>query len=276
MTVRAENEQIQKQIRTLLASDTADSIPLDTYESIFDIEQKTRQNILADMQLSVSIYADKNAQEQASDVNFNIENFINSNGVLFITSPVDKQKLYAPLIAVFLENIRQAIYKRYARFQQGELTAEPFPVFFILDEVANTAPIPLLNIISEAGGQGLHIIAVLQDLNQAEKQWGILGRGILSHFPNKLLLNGISDADTVSGISIIQGEYDQQFITQSVGLQGITNNYQIRKERNLKPDQIAHIPPNQALHLTKGGYEYLNLYAVYESPFNTIRNKYAQ
>lgn len=64
---------------------------------------------------------------------------------------------------------------------------------FVLDEVANTAPIPLPNVASEAGGQGLHLVVGFQDLSQARTRWGQAADGFLTLFPEKLILSGMND-----------------------------------------------------------------------------------
>ena len=53
---------------------------------------------------------------------------------------------------------------QYHRRQSVDLGTETQsqPVTFVLDEAANTAPIPLPNIVSEAGGQGLHLVVAFQ------------------------------------------------------------------------------------------------------------------
>ena len=53
------------------------------------------------------------------------------------------------------------------------------PTLLALDEVANIAPIPdLPAMVSEGAGQGLLVLACLQDLSQARVRWGRGGRRI--------------------------------------------------------------------------------------------------
>jgi hypothetical protein len=52
-----------------------------------------------------------------------------------------------------------------------------------LDEVANIAPLQELpQIASEGGGQGLTLLAALQDLSQARARWGKAADGFLTLF----------------------------------------------------------------------------------------------
>ena len=57
------------------------------------------------------------------------------------------------------------------------------PTLLALDEVANIAPIPdLTSMVSEGAGQGLLVLACLQDLSQARARWGQSADGFLSLF----------------------------------------------------------------------------------------------
>ena len=74
---------------------------------------------------------------------------------------------------------------------------------FALDEVANIAPLAELPAIaSEGGGQGLQLVAALQDLSQARARWGSLADGFLTLFGTKLLLPGVADQRTLEAISV--------------------------------------------------------------------------
>jgi len=53
-------------------------------------------------------------------------------------------------------------------------------MLFALDEVANIAPLELPQIASEGGGQGLMLLAALQDLSQARARWGAQADGFLT------------------------------------------------------------------------------------------------
>ena len=92
-------------------------------------------------------------------------------------------------------------------------------MFLCLDEVANIAPIhDLPALVSEAGGQHLHVLACLQDLSQARSRWGNdAADGFLSLLQTKLILTGIADPRTLEAISLALGEYDRQLISHTHG-----------------------------------------------------------
>jgi type IV secretion system protein VirD4 len=138
------------------------------------------------------------------------------------------------------------------------------PLYMCLDELANIAPIhDLPALISEAGGQRLHVMACLQDLSQARQRWGeTAADGFLSLFQTKLILNGIADPKTLEAISLCLGEYDRQLVSHAVGLSkgnipftinhptdSETVTYNTQRQRVLSPGEISRLPDRQALLL---------------------------
>ncbi|MCA1656898.1 MAG: TraM recognition domain-containing protein, partial [Actinobacteria bacterium] len=115
----------------------------------------------------LALYNTDSARAVAAAPNFDPDAFAASTGTVFIAAPAHLQALCAPLVVGLLEQIRHASYRRAPNGTRG------LPVFFCLDEVANIAPIhDLPALVSEAGGQGLHVLACLQDLSQARTRWG--------------------------------------------------------------------------------------------------------
>jgi len=135
-------------------------------------------------------------------------------------------------------------------------------VFFCLDEIANIAPIhDLPALVSEAGGQHLHILACLQDLSQARSRWGAdAADGFLSLFQTKLVLSGIADGRTLEAISLVLGEYDRRLVSHAVSrsapneyfatsTDSESNTSHTQRHRTLTPGDIARLPPGHGLLL---------------------------
>jgi hypothetical protein len=131
------------------------------------------------------------------------------------------------------------------------------PVLFTLDEVANIAPIEELpQIASEGGGQGLTLLAALQDLSQARARWGTAADGFLTLFGTKLILPGIADTRTLESISLMLSEYDRQMVATTrpagnvllnalamePGTPSRTQTTSTQRTRVLSPGEIAGIP----------------------------------
>jgi type IV secretory pathway TraG/TraD family ATPase VirD4 len=147
--------------------------------------------------------------------NFDPVGFVRSSDTVYIAAPGRHQQVTAPLVVALLEEIRSATYARATEHARTAAHQGTRPVLFLLDEVANIAPLPELpNIISEGGGQGLIVLACLQDLSQARDRWGERADGFLSLFGTKLILRGLGDIRTLQAISTLAGEHEVEKVAE--------------------------------------------------------------
>jgi type IV secretion system protein VirD4 len=246
-------------------SDHGSELAADVLSGIAKTEDRERSSILSATAGTLSAYNADSTRRNASQPNFDADRFVASCDTIYITAPSHKQPLCAPLVVGLLEEIRHATYLRAANAQGG---GHP-PVYMCLDEAANIAPIhDLPELVSEAGGQGLHVMVCLQDLSQARKRWGEhAADGFLSLFQTKVVLNGVADPKTLEAISLSLGEYDRHLVTHTLGrsetrepfdFQKLPKHtdtdsasvaYHTHRERTLPPGDIARLPPGRALHL---------------------------
>lgn len=238
-------------------------------DSMLAVPDKERESIASTLARVMNIYTSSAALRAGIDPNFDVQAFVRSTDTVYITAPVDRQRDYAPLIAGFLESIRLAQYHRRQDVDLGRETQDA-PVTFVLDEAANTAPIPLPNIVSEAGGQGLHLVVAFQDLSQARARWGRAAEGFMTLFPEKLILTGMNDKQTADLLSAMSGHYDR--MTISVSAPGRTRNrrggtsrsepgysYTSTRTPVLSDADITGIPLGRGLHWSPRGWELLTL-----------------
>ncbi len=238
-------------------------------DSMLSVPDKERESIASTLARVMNIYTSSSALRAGIAPNFDAAAFVRSTDTVYITAPVDRQRDYAPLIAGFLESIRLAQYHRRQAVDLGTETQDA-PVTFVLDEAANTAPVPLPNIVSEAGGQGLHLVVAFQDLSQARARWGRAAEGFLTLFPEKLILSGMSDRDTAEMLSRMSGEYDR--MTIGVSTPGRTRSrgggtsrsepgysYSSQRTAVLTVADITGIPEGRGLYWSPRGWELLTL-----------------
>lgn len=254
--LRAELEPARKALE-----DHGAQIAADVLAGIARTDERERSSILSATAGVLSAYNADATRRNAVHPNFDADHFVRSADTLYITAPANKQALCAPLVVGLLEQIRQATYRHAAERTDR---AHP-PVYMCLDEVANMAPIhDLPALVSEAGGQGLHVMVCLQDLSQARKRWGDdSADGFLSLFQTKVVLNGIADPKTLEAISLCLGEYDRQLVTHTLGRSETEPEffdapkptetesvaYHTNRQRVLSPGEIAQLPAGRALHL---------------------------
>jgi type IV secretion system protein VirD4 len=229
----------------------------DVLVGIAGTDARERSSIFSATAGVLAAYNADASRRVAANANFDPARFAASADTVFITAPAHQQTLCAPLVVGLLEEIRRATYARAAASAGGPA------VFMCLDEVANIAPIhDLPALVSEAGGQKLHVMACLQDLSQARERWGeAAADGFLSLFQTKLILNGIADSRTLEAISLALGEYDRRLVSYTVGRSqserlfpgpGTSSEsvtYHTQRHRTLPPGDVARLPEGHGLLL---------------------------
>jgi len=189
---------------------------------------------LADAVLAAKVLQGIEALEAATDSNFDSAVFVHSADTVYVAVSAEQQNACAPLVVALIEAVRDAQYRRH---RAATLAGHPCwpPVSLILDEVANVAPIASLPaLVSEAGGQGLHVLAAVQDLSQVKARWGLeVAEGFLSLFGHVLVLGGIRDTRTLEAFSVMCGKWTSRDQTSS---------------RWLDPGHVSGLADGHALH----------------------------
>ena len=240
-------------IRAVLVANPGDdsSMAADALAAVVDdTDDRERSGIESSMSRLWSVYKLPGGVRAARNPNFNPREFAASSDTLYVAVPAERAAIYAPSVVALLEAVRFAQYKRYADLHAAGKSCTPMT--FVLDEVANTAPIDLPSIASEAGGQGLHVIAAVQDLAQARHRWGSdRGAGLLTIFGTKVLLPGIIDPGTIDAVSAAIGDRRRGRLSTSTGPDGrVSTTVSPERERAVPPSAIARLEPGRVLVVT--------------------------
>lgn len=174
----------------------------------------------------------------------NAAEFCRGPNTMYICSPGRRQHQFAPLVVAAIGDVRDATYVR-----ERSGVRSP-PTLFALDEVANIAPIPdLPTMVSEGAGQGLLVLACLQDLSQARARWGAAAEGFVSLFGTTVVLPGIADATTLRNLSALAGDREVASTTlgQSVGHRG-----RIRPSSSVSTVRLPRLPVDSIARGAKG------------------------
>lgn len=236
-----------------LAELPPDTIASDVLQGIKHTSDRERAGIYSTAARILRAYRSEIALATSENPNFTPDQFLAARDTLYIAAPAHQQQLLAPLVVGLLTEIRQAIYHRNAT--RGPART---PVLFMLDECANIAPLPdLPAMLSEAGGQGLQTVVVLQDMSQAHRRWHADADGMLSLFGARVILSGIADTKTLQQLSLLCGDWDRPVQTVSHqspsvlfgghGQATASESWTTKRERRLPPDSIAQLPQGQAL-----------------------------
>jgi len=230
---------------TILARDTAAApVALDVLEGILATADREQSSIWSTASGTLSAYRSHAALASTERERINPDEFTASADTIILCAASRLQRHYAPLLVGALGTVRDATYHASAA---GTLAQ---PVLFALDEVANIAPLPdLPSLVSEGGGQGLLILACLQDLSQARQRWGGQADGFVSLFPTTVVLPGIGDQRTLELLSSLGGDHlvPVRSFSQARGRHGATQSIGQVFRPQWTPAALAHGAPETAI-----------------------------
>ncbi len=234
----------------ILSSGTGTDGPAaDLLSGIVATDAREQSGIWSTASGVLAAYRTQGAMASTNAPALDFDEFCAGTNTLYICSSGRQQLQFAPLVVGALGDVRDATYRRSRDGYEGP------PTLLALDEVANIAPIPdLPTMVSEGGGQGLLVLACLQDLSQARSRWGAEADGFLSLFGTTVVLRGIADTATLRDISALAGAHDvtTTSISRSVGRWGMirpSTSVSSHREARLPVDAVARGGPGQALVL---------------------------
>ncbi len=247
---------------------------LEQLQSVLGAPEKERGSIISATYATLDAYNSGAAVRASTAPTFDAAAFVRSGDTIYVTASSEDQAAVAPLVTGLLQDIRRAAFERHRQLSQlpASERATPVPVLMLLDEVANIAPIEdLPELVSEAGGQGLRIMAVLQTLPQAAARWGKdRAYGMLSTFGHVVVLSGTRDPDTLQTISTLLGEERRyvpsvaQQVRPAPGAAATQITWALQDFPVASPAEISRMPADQALVFGPGGHGTVRLTRYFE------------
>ena len=215
-----------------------------------ETEEREQSGIWSTASSVLSGYRTRAAVENASIPSVDADRFVTSCSTLYIAAPAEHQLHLAPLVAGVLREIRTAAYRQFAAVTRATRS----PTLFVLDELANIAPLHDLPVlVAEGASQGVITLACLQDLSQARARYGVAADGFLTLFGSKLVLSGVSDVRTLEALSALVGRHDLTTLTRSSSRvagrfrRQRTVSSSLRSEPRLPVDRLASPPLGTAV-----------------------------
>lgn len=156
----------------------------------------------------------------------------NDSCTLYICSPLFKAERFYGVYEVFLRRVFEIAYSSAANPK----------ILFLLDEIANIAPISDLGkIASTCGGYGLVLVSVFQDLAQLSAIYGANAGTIVNNHRSKLLLSGISDHATLDYVERIHAWRNERETALNPLLE-LKIGYGLLLQANAKPIKLRLRP----------------------------------
>lgn len=186
----------------LIAAESEDA--LGAWRANWNREERQRSSVYTTAETIVRAFEDPLVMDATSRADYTPAKLLDGGAnTLYLCAPADEQARLRGLFAAMLSELVGAVWERSAK------TGEPIdpPLLLVLDEGANTAPLPELDVVASTGaGQGLLLVTALQDISQAEARWGKRAASVLNNHQAKLFTPGIGDRPTLDYAREVIGE----------------------------------------------------------------------
>ena len=191
-------------------------------------------SFMADPALAASVLPDPGE-------GFDAGSFLGGLGTVYlIAESVGEDAPVAPLFAAMASEIHYAAATAGQASASGRL--DP-PLLMGLDEVTQICPVPLPSWLSDSGGKGIQVVAVVHGEGQLAGRWGDHGRQVVLDTSSvKAFLPGITDTTTLEAASTLCGDASWKLRGQDHA-----SRYPVAT-----PDMIRQLPTGTAL-VIRGG-----------------------
>ena len=172
---------------------------------------------------------------------FDIPAFLDGTGTVYlIAEAVSEEAPVAPLFAAMASEIHWVAAQLGQASSSGRL--DP-PLLMGLDEVTQICPVPLPFWLSDSGGKGIQVVAVVHGEAQLAGRWGDYGRQVVLDTSSvKVFLPGITDTTTLQAASTLCGQASWKIRGQD----------HATRHDVATPDMIRQLPAGFAL-VIRGG-----------------------
>ena len=177
----------------------------------------------------------------APGTGFDIPQFLHDAGTVYmIAEAVCEEAPVAPLFAAMASEIHWIAAQIGQASPSGRL--DP-PLLMGLDEVTQICPVPLPSWLSDSGGKGIQICAVVHGEAQLAERWGEHGRQVVLDTSSvKVFLPGITDVTTLQAASTLCGQASWK----------VRGQEHATRHDVATPDMIRQLPAGFAL-VIRGG-----------------------
>jgi type IV secretory pathway TraG/TraD family ATPase VirD4 len=191
-------------------------------------------SFMADPALAASVLPDP-------DAGFDVSAFLRQRGTLhMIAEAVSGEAPVAPLFAAMASEVHYVAAQMGQASTSGRL--DP-PLLMGLDEVTQICPVPLPSWLSDSGGKGIQVCAVVHGEAQLTGRWGDHGRQVVLDTSSvKVFLPGITDTTTLDAVAKLCGQASWKIRGQD----------HASRHDVATPDMIRQLPAGFAL-VIRGG-----------------------
>jgi len=231
-----ESHEAEPEVSELLTA-TGDQEALSAWRANWNRDERQRSSIFTTAETIVRAFADPRVLEASSRADYTPAGLLDgAANTLYLVAPAHEQERLRGLFAAMLSELVGVVQEFSA--QTGK-AIDP-PLLLVLDEAANTAPMPELDVVASTGaGQGIQLVTVFQDFAQVEARWGKRAQTILNNHQAKVFPTGISDPETLRYVSAVIGEGEFRQRSETAAERGRGSSTEGSTYRALTPANIV-------------------------------------
>ena len=186
----------------------------DAFQATMTRDERQRSSVYTTAETILEAYADPGVLAHSEQLTSRRPSCSTAARTLYLSATVREQRRLRPVFVTLLEAV---IEEAYSRPRDDGRPLDP-PLLIVLDEAANIAPLPDLDVIASTGaGHGVQLVTVLQDLAQAHDRWGReRAETIVNNHRAKLIGAGTADSRTLDYAARLLGDADYRQQSSSV------------------------------------------------------------
>jgi type IV secretion system protein VirD4 len=209
-------------------------------------EERQRSSIYTTAETIVAAFSDPRVLKASERADYTPAKLLDGKAnTFYLCAPAHEQERLRTLFAAMICELVAVVYESSAE------TGKPIdpPLLIVLDEAANIAPVPNLDVIASTGaGQGIQLVTVFQDFAQAEARYGKRAPTVFNNHRAKVIATGSSDPDTLNWVRQVTGDSEFRQRSETAGEKGRASSTEGSTYRDLAPANVVRgAQPGSAL-----------------------------
>lgn len=241
----------------LLLLEREGEVALTSLQSYLDLEPRARDSSFSTARTVLDAYEDPDVVAASTSWDITPEWLLDGGShTLYLVANASDQTRLAPVFLAQLDELLRSAFLAAAsrRARNGNPLRRPDGttaprLLLLLDEAANIAPIPdLATLASTAGGEGIQLVTIYQDLSQLRHRYGTEWGSIASNHVAKVVLPGVTDPETLAYFSATVGDEEVLMTSRSTGEAGKRSTSEsVQRRPVLSQRDLRELPRGQGI-----------------------------
>ena len=177
---------------------------LDAFESIWSLPEQRRSHVYAQVLGVIAAYTDPTVKEASAGTRFTAEKLLDGvANTAYVNLPAHEQRRLGPLSVALVQDVIELAFER----SRNRGTPINPALLVVLDDAASSAALPQLDqYAASAAGYGVQLVTTFRHLSQMRARYDERAEAVLSNHQAKIILSGVTDADTLAHLSHLLGD----------------------------------------------------------------------